>query len=67
MTTVRADVKRLRDLRIGATLPRGAKVGAVTLDGRRVSRPLVRETNRGVEVTVRAPSDGRHTVVVTVG
>ena len=30
------------------------------------SREL-RETNRGVEVTVQAPSSGRHTVVVTAG
>ena len=37
----------------------------MTLDGERVSRPTVRETNRGVEVTVRAPSDGRNVVVVT--
>ncbi len=63
MTTVRADL-RLHDLRVGATLPRGTKVDSVTLDGRRVKRPLVRETNRGVEVTVEADRGGRHTVVV---
>jgi hypothetical protein len=65
VTSVRADVK-VRDLRVGATLPRGAKVGEVTLDGRRVKHPLVRETNRGVEVTVAA-GGGRHTVMVTAG
>ena len=63
VTTIRADDLRLRDLRVGATLPRGTKVGSVTLDGRRVKRPIVRETNRGVEVTVRTDG-GRHTVVV---
>ena len=66
VTTVRTDDLRLHDLRVGATLPRGTKVGEVTLDGRRVKRPIVRETNRGVEVTVRA-DDGRHVVVVTTG
>ena len=63
VTTVRTDDLRLHDLRVGATLPRGTKVDSVTLDGRRVRRPIVRETNRGVEVTVRT-DDGRHTVVV---
>ena len=62
MTTIHADVK-VHDVRVGATLPRGTKVGSVTLDGHRVQRPLVRETNRGVEVTVRTGA-GRHTVVV---
>jgi hypothetical protein len=63
VTSVRADL-HLRELRLGATLPRGARVAEVTLDGRRVKRPLVRQTNRGVEVTVEA-SGGRHTAVVT--
>ncbi|MDX6585373.1 MAG: hypothetical protein QOI10_4557, partial [Solirubrobacterales bacterium] len=52
-------------LAIGTTLPRGSKVRAVTLDGRRVGKPDVRVTNRGVEVTVAAPPSGRHTVTVT--
>jgi len=64
-TTVTVDdVERLRDLRIGATLPAGTEVERVTLDGERV-RPTVRRTNRGVEVTVRARARGRHVVVVT--
>ena len=63
VTTIDTDDLRLHDLRVGATLPRGTKVGSVTLDGRRVKRPIVRETNRGVEVTVRT-GGGRHTVVV---
>ena len=32
-----------------------------------MSKPTVRETNRGVEVTVPASSGGTHTVVVTTG
>ena len=56
---------RLRALAIGTTLPAGSKVRAVTLDGRRVRKPDVRVTNRGVEVTVAAPPSGRHTVTVT--
>ena len=65
-TTVTVDdIDELDDLRVGATLPAGEEVDTVTLDGDRVRRPTVRETNRGVEVTVTAPSTGRHTVVVT--
>ena len=55
------------DLTVGATLPHDARIADVTLDGRRVKRPQLRRTNRGLEVTVQAPSDGRHTVVVTAG
>ena len=55
------------DLRVGATLPAGEEVETVTLDGDRVRRPTVRETNRGVEVTVPADEDGRNVVVVTYG
>jgi hypothetical protein len=55
---------RVRELRIGTTLPAGSKVRSVTLDGRRVRKPDVRVTNRGVEVTVKAPPHGRHTVRV---
>ena len=40
--------------RIGHTLPRGATVGSVVLDGRAVEDYDARETNRGVEVTVAA-------------
>jgi hypothetical protein len=65
VTTIRTDDLRIHDLRVGATLPLGSKVAEVTLDGRRVKRPFVRETNRGLEVTVAARGDGRHTVVVT--
>jgi hypothetical protein len=52
---------------VGTTLPAGEEIETVTLDGARVSKPTVRETNRGVEVTVKAPTTGRHVVVVTSG
>ena len=48
---------------IGHTLPRGATVKSVRLDGRR-SDYRTRLTNRGLELWVRAPSSGRHTLVV---
>src|SRR3954449_13518814 len=51
-------------LRIGATLPAGARVGEVRLDGRRVSGDE-RATNRGLEVTVPASPGTQHTLVVT--
>jgi hypothetical protein len=48
---------------IGHTLPRGAKVKSVRLDGRRAEyRAWL--TNRGLEVLVRAPSRGHHVLVV---
>jgi hypothetical protein len=51
---------------IGHTLPRGSAVGRVRLDGERADYS-VRTTNRGVEVLVRAPARGRHTLVVRAG
>jgi hypothetical protein len=51
-------------LRIGHTLPAGARAREVRLDGRRVGA-AERETNRGLEVTVAASPGGRHTLVVT--
>ena len=54
-----ADVERLR---IGHTLPRGATVRSVRLDGRRVGWRS-RRTNRGLEVTVKSRR-GDHTLVV---
>ena len=59
------NIERLEDLRVGATLPAGEEVETVTLDGERVRRPTVRETNRGVEFTVPADEDGRNVLVVT--
>ena len=51
---------RLRELRIGLTLK--SPPGRVRLDGRTVRKPDVRRTNRGYEVTVKAPPHGRHTL-----
>jgi hypothetical protein len=53
-------------LRIGATLPAGASVAAVTLDGAPVTY-AERTTNRGREVTVAASPGTSHTLVVTTG
>jgi hypothetical protein len=50
-------------LRIGQTLPAGSAVQSVKLDGRSVAW-RERETNRGLEVTVRT-QPGRHVVVIT--
>jgi len=51
---------RLRELRIGLTLK--SPPGRVRLDGRTVRKPDVRRTNRGYEVTVKAPPHGHHTL-----
>jgi hypothetical protein len=64
-TTVDARHVPAGRLWIGHTLPRGSAVRRVTLDGERAGF-TARETNRGVEVTVRA-RPGRHEVVVTAG
>ncbi len=62
VTDVRARVP-LRRLVLGHTLAHGASVERVRLDGDPV-RYRVRETNRGVEVLVRAPVRGEHQLVV---
>jgi hypothetical protein len=64
-TMLRLHRLKLRSLRIGVTLPAGARPRLVHLDGRRVRRFGIRETNRGVEVTVPARGHGSHTVTVT--
>ena len=51
---------------IGHTLPRGANVRQVTLDGAPVAHSAV-STNRGLEVLVTAPPSGSHELVVTAG
>jgi hypothetical protein len=56
----------VRHLRIGATLPAGARVRDVRLDGRR-AHPTITTTNRGLEVTVRAQARGRHTLTISAG
>ena len=55
----------LQRLFVGHTLPHGARVADVVLDGRRVRNYETRETSRGLEVTVRAAPGERHTLVVT--
>ena len=42
-TTVTVAAKEVEDLRVGATLPAGEEIDTVTLDGKRVSRPTVRD------------------------
>jgi hypothetical protein len=49
---------------IGHTLPRGASVRQVTLDGRPVDHSA-ELTNRGLEVLVAAPTSGTHELVVS--
>jgi hypothetical protein len=62
-TTVDA-IEGVDDVRVGITLPAGEEAKSVTLDDERVKKPTVRETNRGVEVTVEVPNTGKHVVVV---
>ena len=66
-TVVDASGARLRTLLVGHTLPSGAEVASVRLDGRTVRDFESRETNRGLEVRVAASARGRHTLVVTAG
>ena len=53
----------LSSFTIGHTLPRGASVGSVTLDGQPVAHSAV-ASNRGLEVLVVAPPAGSHELVV---
>jgi hypothetical protein len=62
VTQVDASHAPIKRLLIGHTLPRGAHVNSVRLDGRRVDWDT-RTTNRGVEVTV-ATWRGEHTLTV---
>ena len=62
-TTVDTGSATVRELALGATLPRDAKVASVTLDGKKAGWQQ-RATNRGLEVTTKAGA-GSHTVVVT--
>jgi hypothetical protein len=61
-TTVDAEDVPVKELRIGHTLPRGARVESVRLDGRRVDWDA-RQTNRGLEVTAEARR-GEHTLTI---
>ena len=66
-TVTDTDDVPLRTFRIGHTLPRGATVASVELDGHAVTDYDAVETNRGVEVSVDASPGRRHTLVVTAG
>jgi hypothetical protein len=54
----------VRSLTLGHVLPADAAVGEVLLDGE-AARYQTRSTNRGLEVLVRAPARGEHTLTVT--
>ncbi len=56
---------QLRSVQIGQTLPTGSQPASVTLDGHAVHGAQVRDTNRGVEVTVPVTGGGPHTLQVT--
>jgi hypothetical protein len=56
---------RLQSLEIGQTLPAGSAPASVVVDGQPARDQTVRQTNRGVEVTVPVQSDGPHTLTVT--
>jgi hypothetical protein len=62
---VKASHVPAKRLVIGQTLPRGASVKSVTLDGERHDW-TARTTNRGLEVTV-STGPGRHTLEVRAG
>jgi hypothetical protein len=64
--TTKVDATRtpVRELVIGHTLPHGATLAGVWLDGRRVKDYDARETNRGLEVTVDTRAGAQHTLTV---
>ena len=62
-TSVTPDVP-LDTLVIGHTVPRNTRIRSVTLNGAPVEDYRVRETNRGKEVVVDAPTTGEQTLVV---
>jgi hypothetical protein len=66
-TTVDARKTPGSRLEIGTTLPAGSLVRSIRLDGAPAPSDGVRDTNRGVEVTVQAKPGALHTVVVTAG
>jgi len=64
-TKVDATSAPARKLLIGHTLPRGAHVASVVLDGHHLDRYDARRTHRGLEVGVRAQPASKHTLTVT--
>jgi hypothetical protein len=64
-TKVDATSAPAHELLIGHTLPRGARVASVVLDGHHLDRYDARRTHRGLEVAVRAQPASKHTLTVT--
>jgi hypothetical protein len=64
-TRVNAGDAPAKWLALGAVLPAGSKARSVRLDGRELRHYLVRETDRGVEVTVPVRAGGVHALTVT--
>jgi hypothetical protein len=56
---------QLQSLEIGQTLPAGSAPASVVVDGQPARDQTVRQTNRGVEVTVPVQGDGPHSLTVT--
>ena len=65
ITELRVHGLQLRTLEIGHTLPAGTRPGTIRVDGRRAKHVSVRNTNRGVEVTVPVQGNGLHTLSVS--
>jgi hypothetical protein len=57
----------LHSLQIGTTLPSGSTAQTVTVDGHPARHVSLRDTNRGVEVSVPVSGDGVHTLIVSAG
>ncbi|MEA2211174.1 MAG: hypothetical protein QOF83_1122, partial [Solirubrobacteraceae bacterium] len=64
LTRVMTSGLHLRTLWIGHTLPAGSRVRSVQLDGHRIRHYIVRQTNRGREVTVTVHRGSFHMLVV---
>jgi hypothetical protein len=65
VTELSAHGLRLHSLQIGHTLPAGTVPQTVRVDGQMARHVTVRQTNRGVEVTVPVGARGVHTLIVT--
>ena len=63
-TTTEVDRVGIKTLTLGATLPAGAHVASVKLDGKPVQATST-TTTRGLEVTVSAKPSGHHVLTVT--
>jgi hypothetical protein len=63
-TTVTPDVA-LRELLVGHTVPADKEIVSVTLEGEPVEDYIVRRTNRGMEILVKAATSGEQTLTIT--